>query len=113
MREFEWRPLVDAPEKTDFNTVSVAMGDGYQQETALGINNTRRGYSLSFIGNAERITAIHDFIIEHQGFKRFTWRTPDNKLLKFVALDVSRSYVTNKIGGDGLHRLTTKFEERF
>ena len=41
MRDFTWEVESDSSEKISFATTSTKFGDGYEQNTSVGINPTR------------------------------------------------------------------------
>lgn len=73
---FTWRPLAGAQGDVILRTLSARFGDGYQQDAADGINNKVQSWPLRFVGDADFIEAIQDFLDRHAGAKSFYWTPP-------------------------------------
>ncbi|MGM8939021.1 phage tail protein [Psychrobacter glaciei] len=87
LRNFTWCVNAGATQDTQLVTNSVKFGDGYEQLSSFGINNTRTSWQVAKTAYLAEIDAIYDFLIEHKGVTPFyltinevtkTYRTEGN-----------------------------------
>lgn len=84
------------------------FGDGYAQRAADGINNKAQSWPLSFVGSANYITPIANFLDTQAGYQSFYW-TPPLGAQGFYRCD---TYSTRRLEGDN-YELTCTFEQSF
>jgi len=106
---FTWQPHTNPEGKSTFRVLSAQFGDGYTQEVGDGINTETRSWPLEFVGYAEQIQPIRDFLRQHQGFKPFLWTPP---MESAPSLFVTRGFSLQHMGGKAF-TLKVTFEERF
>lgn len=81
---FTWAPTVSNLSGTaTLLTRDAQFGDGYEQSVVDGINNRSSSFSLAFIGDATKITAILAFLDDHAGATPFLWTPPLRSQLLF------------------------------
>ena len=71
MRDFTWEVESDSSEKISFATTSTKFGDGYEQNTSVGINPTRVQWQCSKRGAKTEIDAIRTFLLSTRGVEIF------------------------------------------
>lgn len=77
LETFTWRANgTSAQGSVKLRTREASFGEGYEQVVQDGINNRVRSWPLKFVGGADRILAIQDFIDRHAGAKAFLWTPP-------------------------------------
>jgi phage-related protein len=82
---FTWVPTVANLSGTATLLVREAQfGDGYSQRTADGLNNRSSSFSLQFIGDATKISAILAFLDARAGAEAFYWTPPLRTQLLFT-----------------------------
>lgn len=106
---FTWVPTVAQASGTATLKVRKAeFGDGYTQRAADGLNNRSSTFSLQFVGDADKITAILAFLDAHAGATAFLWTPPLRDQLMFVCETYSEP---TKDGGT--YTITAQFEQTF
>lgn len=97
LKTFTWCVDAGASRTTELKTNTVSFGDGYEQVSSFGINNTRVSWSVTKTGYKAEIDAIYDFLIEHKGVTPFyatiagdtkTYRTESNPTTSHQSGDV-------------------------
>lgn len=98
MRNFSWQLDKDSGESTTTEVKKVQFGDGYEQATSIGINNSRRRWQCKKTDRKTVIDDIYRFLISTKGAEIFTITPIPNEPQIKVRLDgeVSR----NQVGGD-------------
>jgi len=82
---FTWAPTVaNLSGDTTLRTRTAQFGDGYAQKAADGLNNRSATYSLQFIGDETKISAILSFLDAHAGATPFLWTPPLRPQLQFT-----------------------------
>jgi len=71
LKTFTWCVDSDASQDTELVVNKVQFGDGYEQVSSFGINNTRTSWQLSRTAEKAEVDAIYDFLIEHKGVTPF------------------------------------------
>lgn len=106
---FIWSPTVQGfGGDTTLRARKAQFGDGYAQRVADGLNNRQSTYYLRFVGKADKIAAILEFLDAHAGATSFYW-TP---LLRPQGLFVCEKYTEPTKDGD-VYTMTAQFEETF
>ena len=74
---FTWSPSYGVPKKTSFELRKASFGDGYQQRSALGMNNIKRQWDLMWKGKTEDVALdIQDFFEARKDGISFLWTPP-------------------------------------
>ncbi|MDF7648104.1 phage tail protein [Erwiniaceae bacterium L1_54_3] len=105
---FTWCARINASGEVKFSTRSVQFGDGYKQVSGNGINNRTQSWDLTFTGNEAMISAIKQFLDNHQGTRAFQWKPP----LEPIGLYRCDDYKPVALGA-GLYDFTATFEQAF
>ena len=71
LKTFTWCVNAGATKDTQLVTNTVQFGDGYEQVSSQGINNTRTAWQVAKTAYKAEIDAIYDFLIEHKGVTPF------------------------------------------
>lgn len=109
MKTFEFeQDLNGNRQKTKFNVINSNFGDGYEQNTSIGINNRKHEFSYQRTANKALILQIKAFFDEHSGAKAFSWQSPLDGKIKVKASD----YELNCLGGD-IWQISTTFTQVF
>lgn len=96
LREFTWCVDAGATQETELITNNVKFGDGYEQVSSLGMNNTEMTWQLSRTGRYATIDSIYQFLLSHKGVTPFTLNI-NNELAKYRT---QGSISKNHIGAD-------------
>jgi len=79
-------------EQIEVRMRSFEFGDGYKQQVANGINNTKSTFSAVWSGRTQAtIQAIDDFFRAQAGAP-FTWTTPRGTTVKFTCTAWAPNY---------------------
>jgi phage-related protein len=106
---FTWVPAVSGLSgDTTLAVRKAQFGDGYAQRAADGLNNRSSSYSLTFIGDAAKISAIFAFLDARAGAEAFYW-TP---LLRQQSLFTCEKYTEPTKDGD-VYTITATFDQTF
>ena len=73
---FTWLPNYGASSSITPNVVTAQFGDGYSQDTPLGINTLAQKWTLTFNVEPDVADEIHWFLIQQGGWQRFWWTPP-------------------------------------
>lgn len=107
---FIWVPtLTSAGGQTTDRTKYSQFGDGYRQEAPDGINTEINTWQLTFVGKADKIIAIRDFLRAHQGARSFYWAPP----LDVPLLWRCRARTPPLPLGGGNYTLSATFDQSF
>lgn len=106
MQEFLWKTQVGSSGNTAF-AVTKNEFDGYVQRVSTGINNKKRQWNLSFIGDDDEIPLVKDFIDNHKGTDPFLWQIPGST----GKIMVTCEGYGNTYNGFTVETLTFVFEE--
>lgn len=88
VNKFEWDVNLDGLSgEIVFNSKTVSLGDGYEQDVSFGINTSKRNWSWEIIDNLDRITEIEDFLLVTNGSQYFEWVSPRGSMY-VVATDL-------------------------
>ncbi|MFG6885480.1 phage tail protein [Burkholderia pseudomallei] len=107
---FTWVPQVGTSGTTRFDVLNAQFGDGYSQTAANGINNAADVWPVSFCDYDDTVDAIHAFLRETKGARRFKW-TPPRRAPGLFLCDPQG--VTRRFEGGGISTLTATFKEVF
>lgn len=108
-RIFTWCvDLESASASNKFEVLTASFGDGYAQNTAIGINNRTQSWSISKTAKKPTITEIKNFFDEHKGAASFLWQSPFDGQIRVRAA----SYKLTPLGGD-VWRINTSFSQVF
>lgn len=72
---FNFRVTTDASGEIEFIGTQVAFGDGYEQDSPLGINPNRERWTITSNGYYAKVKAVRDWLKEHQS-QAFFWTPP-------------------------------------
>ncbi|MDA3587852.1 phage tail protein [Acinetobacter baumannii] len=92
-----------------FNTLSSKFGDGYEQNTSIGINNRSGEWTYQRTAYKAEIMQIKAFFDQHKGADSFLWDSP---LDGEVRVKTSPEYQPRQIGGD-VWQISTTFTQVF
>lgn len=102
---FNYRVLIESSTSADFNVKRSKFGDGYAQQTAVGLNPIQKKASVVFLGSATEAEAVMNFLESNAG-KIFYWKPPLRPQAGFTC-DAHR---LEEIGG-GQWKVRAEFEE--
>ena len=106
---FSWCVDLDSySDSQKFTTISTKYGDGYEQNTSVGINNRAGEWSVSKTAVSAEIQQIKLFLDTHKGADSFLWDVPLGSQVRVKASEYSLS----KLGGD-VWKITTTFTQVF
>ena len=110
MKTFTWCVSIDSSETTTQTVNRVQFGDGYEQVSSFGINNTRKTWACSKIAKKAEIDAIYQFLISTQSVEPFYFQPINIEQAIIVRLtgEISRQ----KIGGD-VWKISFNLEQAF
>ena len=92
-----------------FSVLTSKFGDGYEQNTSVGINNKKGQWAYSRTAYSSEILKIKQFFDDHKGADSFLWNHAEHGLVR-VKTDVQ--YQETQIGGD-IWRISTTFFQQF
>lgn len=110
MKTFTWDIDASSGETTAHSVNKVQFGDGYEQVSSFGINNTRKAWACSKIAKKAEIDAIYQFLISTQSVEPFYFqpiKTEQGFTVRLVG-EISRQ----KIGGD-VWKISFNLEQAF
>lgn len=76
MEKFVWRVTTDSSGGGDFKVSSSEFGDGYTQDAALGLNNDRQEWNVTYFGPTASVDTVLAFVRAHRGATPFLWKPP-------------------------------------
>lgn len=77
MDKFIWRVTTDTSGGGDFKVSSTEFGDGYTQDAALGLNNERQEWNVTYFSpHMSDIDAVLAFVRARRGATPFLWTPP-------------------------------------
>lgn len=97
-RIFTWDIDSSSSETTTHNVNITKFGDGYEQVTSFGINNSRKSWQCSKTDTKQEIDKIHQFLLATQGVMPFYFTPIKNEPRIKVRLD--GQITRQKKGGD-------------
>lgn len=93
MSTFTWIPSFAVSVEETPRVIENAMGDGYRQLVADGINNTQKVWDLQFNNrNTTEAGEIRDFLIARGGVEAFDFTDPDGETLRYLCRSWPRSF---------------------
>lgn len=92
-----------------FSVLTSKFGDGYEQNTSVGINNKKGQWAYSRTAYLDEITAIKQFFDDHKGADSFLWDHPTDGE---VRVKTDAQYQKVCLGGD-VWRISTTFHQSF
>lgn len=108
VKRFTWDVTTeDASASIAFNAKTISMGDGYEQDISMGINNTKETWNWAVIDSFENIRTIRDFLNGTKGSESFIWESP------FGDIRVKASEVQLKPLGGPLWKISGSFIQRY
>ena len=110
MKTFTWDIDASSGEATAHSVNKVRFGDGYEQVSSFGINNTRKAWACSKIAKKAEIDAIYQFLISTQSVEPFYFQpvaTEPNVIVRLDG-DVSRSTL-----GAGVWQISFNLKQAF
>ena len=110
MKTFTWCVSIDSSETTTQTVNRVQFGDGYEQVSSFGINNTRKNWACAKIAKKAEIDAIYQFLIDTQSVEPFEFQPIATEPKLIVRLDgnVSRSAL-----GAGIWQISFNLKQDF
>lgn len=105
---FKWLVEREIQPSIEYRTTSVQFGDGYQQESAEGINNKKEEYSVRVHAYEAEAKKIKDFFDRHNGYKAFFWTPPLGTIGLYRCNDA-----TPVPQGGGLYLFTGTFKKSY
>ena len=110
MKTFTWDIDASSGETTAHSVNKVQFGDGYEQVSSFGINNTRKAWACSKIAKKAEIDAIYQFLISTQSVEPFYFQpvTTEPKLIVRLDGDVSRNTL-----GAGVWKISFNLRQAF
>ncbi|QDJ92677.1 phage tail protein [Acinetobacter haemolyticus] len=109
-RTFTWDCDLDGNSHTqNFNVLTSVFGDGYEQNTSVGINNRKGEWRYQRTASLSEIQAIKTFFDDHKGTESFLWQSPLDGL---VRVKTDTNYTPSQIGGD-VWQISTMFKQVF
>lgn len=95
---FTWDISADSSETTTHNVNTTKFGDGYEQVTSFGINNSRKSWQCSKTDKKSEIDKIYQFLLATQGVMPFYFQPIKSEPRFKVRLD--GQITRQKKGGD-------------
>jgi phage-related protein len=93
MSTFTWTPSFAASVEEAPRVIENAMGDGYRQLVADGINNSPKVWDLQFNNrDLAEATEIRAFLIARGGVEAFDFTDPDGETLRYICRGWPRSF---------------------
>lgn len=106
---FTWSPDKGTTGDDDTAVLSSQYNNGYSQRLSVGINNISTSWPVTFMGKADYIIPIRDFLARHKGANHFLWSPPLHEQGAFIT---SGGWSIQPLGG-GVFTLTSKFQQVF
>ena len=76
-KRFIWDVNLDGTgSETEYNSKTIAMGDGYEQDISIGINTAKEKWSWSLVVDNETASTIREFLNGTKGSESFLWESP-------------------------------------
>lgn len=91
-----------------FNTLSSKFGDGYEQNTSIGINNRSGTWQYTRTAVKAEIMQIKAFFDQHKGADSFLWDSPLDGEVRVK----TGEYQPRCLGGD-VWQISTTFTQVF
>lgn len=110
MKTFTWCVSIDSSESTSQTINKVQFGDGYEQVSSLGINNTRKNWSCSKIAKKAEIDEIYQFLISTQSVEPFYFQPIKTEPALIVRLDGD---VNRHTHGAGVWQISFNLKQAF
>ena len=105
---FTWDVVLEDTSGTiDFNAKTISMGDGYEQDISIGINNSKESWAWSIIDDFEVVRVVKDFLSGTKGSESFNWDGP------FGEIRVKISNLQLKPMGGNLWKISGTFQQRY
>jgi phage-related protein len=73
---FPWQPDYGAQVDVTPTVLTAQFGDGYSQDTPLGINSMPQAWTLKFNRQPDEADDIYNFLMNQGGYLRFWWTPP-------------------------------------
>ena len=110
MKTFTWDINASSSETITQTVNKVQFGDGYEQVSSFGINNTRKAWACSKIAKKAEIDAIYQFLISTQSVEPFYFQpiATEPRLIVRLDGDVSRSTL-----GAGVWQISFNLKQAF
>lgn len=110
MKTFTWDIDASSGETTAHSVNKVRFGDGYEQVSSVGINNTRKNWSCSKIAKKAEIDEIYQFLISTQSVEPFYFQPVKNEPALIVRLDGD---VNRHTHGAGVWQISFNLKQAF
>lgn len=106
---FHWRVKVSSPGTETQTILKAQFGDGYAQRAGVGINTTSGAWDISITAVKKTIDDIHEFLIDHGGWRAFLWAPR----LGDPGLYVAEDEIRIMDHGNRVFTLSTTFRQTF
>lgn len=106
--KFTWRVHATASGAGDFSTAKAQFGDGYAQESAVGLNPEVQKWNVTVSGFKADLTPVMTFIRSHVGIA-FFWTPPMGVQGKYKC----KRYSGPSDQGSGYFTISFDFEQVF
>lgn len=110
MKTFTWCVSIDSSESTSQTINKVQFGDGYEQVSSFGINNTRKTWSCSKIAKKTEIDEIYTFLTSTQSVEPFIFQPIKSEPSIMVRLD---SDISRRTHGAGVWEISFTLKQAF
>lgn len=110
MKKFTWCVSIDSSESTSQTINKVQFGDGYEQVSSFGINNTRKTWSCSKIAQKSEIDEIYQFLVSTQSVEPFIFQPIKSESALVVRLSGN---ISRRTHGAGVWELSFNIEQAF
>lgn len=108
VKRFTWDVVMDDTSiAIDFNAKTISMGDGYEQDISIGINNSKETWNWAVIDSFTNVRTIKDFLESTKGSESFWWASP------FSDIRVKVSNLQMKPMGGNLWKISGSFIQRY
>ena len=97
MRNFTWCVDAGATQDTEFKTNTVQFGDGYEQVSSRGINNTVESWQYSRTSYKGEVDAIYLFLKQHEGITPFTMTVAGETKTYRTVGNITRNHISGDV----------------
>ena len=105
---FDWDVVMEDTSGTiEFNAKTISMGDGYEQDISMGINNSKESWTWSIIDDFDIVRDVKDFLSSTKGSESFLWDGPFGE----IRVKISNTQL-KPMGGD-LWKISGTFLQRY
>ncbi|WP_431221727.1 phage tail protein [Serratia sp. L9] len=113
LETFTYAARVNPTGDHSFRVREVQFGDGYKQQVGDGLNAELQSWSLTFVGNWQRITEIRNFFKRHAGYKSFKWTSPNFELGLYTCNKFQVTAMGKNARSEPMYQLVATFDTAF